>query len=210
MGTFRFDAKRTLFYIARHGRTGLNADDLLRGPINAPLNADGLKDAEKVADFFLKKPLASIVSSNLVRASEVAMTVGRHKDLVPHLTGGLRSWNIGYIAGLPEEPNEKVIQHYIDNPHIPIPGGESLNQFRQRVRPFFKQAIHAFQHLKTPSLIVAHDSVVREAGTVFNKDMESALVKPGGVVAIQYTPEGFRSLPIFKADLSIKSQHEDE
>lgn len=205
MKTFKFDSNRTLFYISRHGKTGPN-DEKLTGAVNPPLNSEGHRMANELADFFQKLPLVGIVTSPMNRSVETSMIVGEAKGIQPHIDQRLKSWDMGHIPGLPVEPPSSLIDHYVNNPDIRIPGGESLNQFRQRVHPVFQEAIKAFQHLRIPSLISAHDSVVREAGAVFNKDLESALVKPGGVVAIQHTPSGLRSIPVFKPERNPHSE----
>jgi broad specificity phosphatase PhoE len=205
----RFDPRRTLFYVSRHGETG-PFDEKLVGPVNPPLSAKGHQSANDLASFFQNLPLAGIVSSPMNRALETAMVVGETKNLTPHIDKRIASWYMGHIPSLPVEPPPSLIDHYVDHPDIKIPGGESLNQFRQRVHPVFGEAIKAFQHLKIPSLLSVHDSVVREAGAVFNKDLESALVKPGGVVAVMRHRSGvIRAVPVFKQDKLSSSKIED-
>ena len=205
----RFDPKSTVFYVSRHGETG-PYDEKLTGPVNPPLSAKGHQSAYELADFFQNLPLASIVTSPMNRALETAMVVGEAKGLTPHIDKRVESWNMGHIPSLPAEPPPSLIDHYVDHPDIKIPGGESLNQFRQRVHPVFGEAMKAFQRLKIPSLLSVHDSVVREAGAVFNKDLESALVKPGGVVAIMRHRSGaLRAVPVFKQDKAGSATIED-
>ena len=204
-----FDHKKVLFYVNRHGETG-PYDEKLVGPVNPPLSAKGHQSAYDLADFFQNLPLAGIVSSAMNRALETSMIVGEKKGITPHIDKRVDSWNMGHIPSLPAEPPPSLIDHYVDHPDIRIPGGESLNQFRQRVHPVFGEAMQAFKHLKIPSLISAHDSVVREVGAVFNKDLESALVKPGGVVAVMRHRSGaLRAVPVFKQDKAGNASIED-
>jgi uncharacterized phosphatase len=196
------DPSDVLFYIARHGQTVLNADDHYRGATDPDLDKQGRKDAQALADHFDPIKINSILSSSHMRAAETASIIGDHKNLIPHLYDALKSWNIGIVSGLPEEPQaEAMVQHYVKNPNLTIPQGESLNNFRRRVRPFFHQAMQAHAHTGVPPLIVAHHSVIRDAGKVFNGDSNSALVKPGGIVAIHSMFKGgLHVTPVFKPD----------
>ena len=202
----RFDPKRVLFYVSRHGQTG-PYDEKLTGPTNPPLNAQGHQSAYDLANFFQPLPLASIVTSGMTRAVETSMIVGEAKSLQPHIEKGVDSWNMGHIPNLPAEPPPSLINHYVEHPNEKIPGGESLNQFRRRVHPVFGQAIQAYQKLRIPSLISAHDSVIREAGAVFNNNLESALVKPGGAIAVMRHKSGaIRAVPVFKPDFTVRTK----
>jgi len=187
-----------LFYVGRHGTTNLNQEDRFRGPLNVDLDTEGRQDAEELSNFFDRIKLGGILSSDRNRALETALMVGGHRDLTPHVEPNLRSWNVGYMAGQLKDDYAKDIKHFVDNPDQPIPDGESLNEFRQRVRPLFAKAIQARKQGK-PWLLLGHASVIREADVVFNKSA-NALVHPGGAIAVMHTPKGIRSIPIFKPD----------
>lgn len=189
-----------LFYLGRHGTTELNQEDRFRGPLNVDLDEKGRQDAEQLRDFFNRIKIGGITTSDRHRAMETALTIGKPKDLTPHVDEGLRSWNVGYLAGQLKQPHQDEIKHYVDNPDEVIPQGESLNQFRQRVRPMFQKAIAMRKQMKAPHLLLAHASVVREASNIFNGDPDKALVHPGGALAVMHTPKGIKALPIFKAD----------
>lgn len=204
---------KVLFYVNRHGTTGLNEDDRLRGPVDAPLDSNGHKDAQSLVNFFEPIDLQDIAVSSMTRALQTAMPIAESKDIVPHIEDGLRSWDIGYVAGMKEDKQaEDTIAYYQKNPDKVIPEGESLNAFRKRVHPVFAKAIHNFNKHQKPSLISAHDSVVREAGNLFNGDMESALVKPGGVVAVMHDPteKRMKAVAVFKPEKKNNHTEADE
>jgi len=196
------DPSDVLFYIARHGTTVLNEDDHYRGAEDVELDKQGRLDAHKLADFFDPIKLNSILSSSHIRAAETASIIGDHKNLIPHLYDALKSWNLGIVSGMPEEPQaEAFVKQHVKNPNLTIPQGESMNNFRRRIRPFFHQALQAHAQTGVPSLIVAHHSVIRDAGLVFNHDSNSTLVKPGGIIAIHSMYKGgIHASPIFKSE----------
>lgn len=198
----RPNPKNVLFYVGRHGTTELNQEERFRGPLNVDLDEKGRADAEHLSNFFDRIKLGGIISSDRNRALETAMAIGDHRDLVPYVEPNLRSWNIGYMAGQLKDEYKKDIQHFAENPDQKIPQGESLNDFRQRVRPVFAKAIQAEKQTGKPWLLLAHASVIREASIVFNKKGSDALVHPGGAVAVMHTPKGIQSVPIFKPDPS--------
>jgi broad specificity phosphatase PhoE len=195
----RPDPKDVLFYLARHGTTELNQEDRFRGPLNVALDEKGRQDAQELSNFFDRIKLGGVITSDRNRALETAMAVGDHRDLLPHVEPALRSWNVGYMAGQLKDEYQDDIKHFVDHPDQKIPQGESLNQFRQRIRPIFGKAIQARKQGK-PWLLLGHASVIREASNVFNAKPDTALVHPGGAVAVMHTPDGIRSVPIFKPD----------
>jgi broad specificity phosphatase PhoE len=194
--------KTPVFYVGRHGRTELNEDDFFRGAENPKLSTEGKEDAADMASYFVSRPLKNILSSDMHRASETADIVGETKDIEPEFYSGLSSWDIGYISGLPEEPQaEAVVDYYVKHPDEVIPDGESLNAFRARVHPFFTKAQKIYETTGLAPLVVAHNSVVHEVGNVYNGDMNSALVKPGGLVAVFLTNTGsYRAYPVTKSE----------
>lgn len=198
----RPNPKDVLFYVARHGTTVLNQEDRFRGPLNIDLDAKGRQDAQELSSFFERIKLGGIISSPKNRAMETALTIGEHRDLHPHIEPALASWNVGYMAGQLKSDYKQDITHFAENPEQRIPEGESLDEFRKRVRPMFAKAIHARQKSNSPWLLMSHASVVREASVVFNKDADKALVHPGGAIAVMHHPNGgIRSIPIFKPDI---------
>ena len=62
-----------IVYLARHGRTALNADGRLRGLSDPPLDAIGIAEARKLADVLATKHPALVITSPLQRA----VTTGR-------------------------------------------------------------------------------------------------------------------------------------
>jgi broad specificity phosphatase PhoE len=174
-------------YLARHGTTQLNEQDRFRGPLNVPLDAQGVKDAEGLGDYFRNVPLGAIVHTGKVRTELTARIVlGHHSEDIPLGSNtDLQAWNLGEFAG--KEKNAatlKRLQVYVDDPAKVVPGGESLDTFRSRVRPAIAEALRARAITGRPTLLVVHSSIVHELGNMVNGDTKAALVKPGGIAAV--------------------------
>jgi broad specificity phosphatase PhoE len=77
-------------YLVRHGRTPLNAEGVLRGRLDPPLDVAGRVEAAVLGDLFVAVPLAAVVTSPLSRAREtaepIAATARAPLDVDPALT----------------------------------------------------------------------------------------------------------------------------
>ena len=188
-----------VFYVARHGRTQLNAQKAFRGSANPPLDSVGIKEAHKLADFFSDKEISHIICSDKQRATKTAEIIAKSKDIPTHQLACLRALNVGDFSGKPRnEESEAELQKYLDSPDTVIPGGESLNDFKRRIAPCLQNAIHMFCECGVPPLLVAHSSVVHETGAVLKGNHKSILVEPGGAIAIYFDGTKLDAKPIFK------------
>jgi broad specificity phosphatase PhoE len=191
--------KTPLVYIARHGETVLNADGCFRGNKNVPLNDSGLKDAENLARYFEKIPLCYIVCSDRIRAVQTAKAIAKKKGVAIHPTENLRALNVGDFSGKPRDAkNVADLQMYLDSPDVPIPGGESLNDFKSRIAPCINEAVRIAQAEGKPILLVAHSSIVHEVGSLIFGDHHKILVDPGGIAVIYPENGQVTAAPIYR------------
>lgn len=205
MGVALMSDKIILIYAARHGTTVLNGNSF-RGHINVPLDAQGIRDAHKLAYYFEPIPVSKIIASDKLRAMQTAHIIADRKntDVIP--TPSLHPWDVGDFSGQPKnKENKDKLQEYIDNPDRPIPGGESLNTFKQRVRPCLAQAIDVADRNGTPVLLVVHSSIIHELGSLFNEDHDSTLVEPGGAAAAYAHNGRIKAEAIFKSKVDGKT-----
>jgi len=200
-----------LCYIARHGATKLNQQDCFRGRVDVELDAEGRRDAHKLATYFEDVELSQIVSSDRKRAEETADIIGRRKGMEVYVTPALRAFNVGMFSGKPKnKENTDALQEYIDNPDKRIPEGESLNEFKNRIRPALEEACELARERGKPLLLLAHSSIVHEAGSMIHNDHEAILVEPGGVAMIFLTDDGeLDAAPIYKRRPSASVQRAD-
>lgn len=188
-----------LVYICRHGRTILNAEGRFRGNRDVPLDSTGTADAHKLASMFENIDLAAICCSDRVRATKTAQIIADKKDMKIHPTEQLRALNIGEFSGLiRDKANTEALESYISDPLCCIPGGESLQDFQQRIRPCIDEAVDIAEDAGKPVMVVAHSSIVHEISSYLVGDHTQGLVEPGGVVALYVDNGQLKSSPIFK------------
>lgn len=146
-------------YLGRHGETRLNSEDKLRGWMDVPLNAEGIKEAHGMADLMKSVPLNRIYCSDLDRADHTAQIVAKEHGLRPIPRKWFRPLNYGDMAG----KSIKEIQPKLDalneiwktNPDHEVPGGESFTEFQDRNLEGLTMIL---QHAKDDEsiMIVAH------------------------------------------------------
>lgn len=210
---------QTLLYLVRHGRTLLNQKKLFRGDEDPNLAPEGYKDANEVAFWLSNCDISFIVCSDKKRAATTADIISAQLqlnqndspdkfNLHPVYNELLRPWNIGDFGGLEKTPKRRLeLQKYIDNPELTVPGGTSLSDFRERIRPLLREAVEASNQFGVPGLLVVHSSVIHEAGETFGGHHEAGHVKPGGVAAVFEKNGKLDIAPIFKPDKEAGSQN---
>ena len=191
---------RIVAYFVRHGETTLNAEGRFRGPSDPPLNENGHNDAAKLAAYFQNISIGHAITSDMQRATSTAETILDPKGQVADQTPDLHALNVGYLAGEKKDEPDNVasVGYHQDHPDQAFPNGESLNDFRGRVRPVILRAIHSGWKNGVPSLVVAHSSVIHELGNVVHNDHTSAIVKPGGVAAVSFDGKAFSAKPLIR------------
>lgn len=153
---------RQTIIIVRHGDTKFNSDgtgERVRGWSNVPLTAQGRAEATQAAQKLKGKQIAGMVSSDLVRAQQTADIISKVIGIKPEFSPALRTWNVGIYAGGESEHVQPEIDKYVDQPNVPIPGGESFQQFVTRV--FSGAGDAAKKFFGRSVLLVTHHSVER-------------------------------------------------
>ena len=192
--------RQPILYIVRHGSTG--DDDSYNSPENPPLTEEGKQDAEAAAKFFSNKKIGNLLSSVYDRSKETAEVIGTAINKKVQPDKDIDSLDVGEVSELSsKEEADKVIQHHQANKDKPFPGGESIARFHERVFPAFMESINNFYKTGEPDVMAAHHSVQHAAGEFFNGDMNSALTKTGGVIAVyQIGPAKFEAIPVFRPE----------
>jgi broad specificity phosphatase PhoE len=164
-------------YLARHGETDWNVERRLQGGIDTALNSTGRKQAAKLAERFKGIRLDAVYSSTLSRSRETAEIV--RGDIPLKSLAGLSERRVGKFEG-------KKLDRTIDpataleypkrsrDPDDELDGGESLNQFYERVRTTIE--FIRSQHSSGAILIVAHaitNQMILRA--IFNLTLQQAI-----------------------------------
>lgn len=192
--------KHILVYVARHGTTDLNAEGCFRGPIDAPLDTKGWRDAHQLAHYLEAVDLAGIFHSDKKRTRDTADVIAQHhKGIKVFANSDLRAFNVGDLGGKPKnKENTQIVADHVKHPDQVMPGGESLNNFRRRVQPLIIDAMDLAMEAGEPVLLVAHSSVIREVDNMFGSGRSTALAEPGGAIAIYIQDGKFHVEPVFK------------
>ena len=151
----------TRICFVRHGETNWNAERRMQGHIDIPLNANGISQAERLANALIrvKHSFDVIYSSDLERALHTANAVARALSLDVQITPRLRERNVGKLQGLllAEAP---VLLPEIWQRHIAreldhdLGGGESIRTFHQRMQDILELFLSA--HRGQSVLAVSH------------------------------------------------------
>lgn len=176
--------------ILRHGETELNRNNCFRGFSLVPLDDNGIQQAHAAAKFLKTAPLKQIISSPLPRAVTTASIVAAGHGLYVNQNGGLLPWHVGMFGGLDRDQNNPALRLFVQSPYVVIPGGESLEDFEQRMFAFWKEGL-ANARATGLTLWVAHTSncVALVNFSEGNESVEPELgdsVQPGGVEAIYW------------------------
>jgi broad specificity phosphatase PhoE len=90
-------------FLARHGRTALNAENRLRGRLDPDLDDVGREEAAALADVLAAVRPVRVVSSPLHRAMQTARAIAHRAGLDVVVAQGLNDRDYGEWAGQPKE-----------------------------------------------------------------------------------------------------------
>ncbi len=148
----------------RHGDTELNSAERYWGHSDVRLSAAGLRQAEMLRERLAAERVDIIYSSDLRRASVTAETIAARHQLPVIICAELREINFGQLEGL---TFEEISQFYPEvaklwaerSPELEYPGGESLDEFSNRVSKYLSRLEK--HSAEETILIVAHSGVLR-------------------------------------------------
>lgn len=156
--------------LVRHGESVGNARNIFTGWIDLPLTERGRREARQTADRLAQSGQAidAVFSSALQRARETAEIIiarlGRETGLTSDRA--LNERDYGELAGLNKrEAAERFgadqVRRWRRGFYERPPGGESLEDTVNRIRPYFKTAITAELAQARNVLVVAHGNSLR-------------------------------------------------
>ncbi|MCK4762201.1 MAG: histidine phosphatase family protein [Candidatus Aminicenantes bacterium] len=152
---------KTIFLV-RHGKTAYNDDDLLQGSIDLPISESGKKEAELLAQELQNEKFDVFFHSPLKRALQTAEIVNKHhkkpfKEIPCFSEIEVGQWEgLNYFDMIAN--NNEIFLAWLQDPTVEIPGGESLCQVFERVKPGVQEILASpFSHI----LIAAHAAVNR-------------------------------------------------
>lgn len=174
----------------RHGETDMNnppngAEEKFRGDADIPLNANGQKQAQDIVQYLKGYKLSALYHSGKHRTMQTAQPLAEDKGIESKVLRNFDSLDTGNFTGLPKnEENREKLAYYREHPDVPIPGGESVQHFRDRVDPIIHSVVKIGTESGAPAAAVVHGSVMREISRLFDKSYDSLKVEPGGIVGV--------------------------
>lgn len=164
-------------YLARHGETDWNAERRLQGGTDTALNSRGRDQAAQLAERLKGIHLDRVYSSTLRRSRDTAEMARGAAPL--ESLAGLGERRIGKFEGktLDKRVDPATAQEYprrSRDPDDELDGGESLNQFYERVHTTLDSILK--QHRSGTILIVGHaitNQMILRA--IFNLTLQQAI-----------------------------------
>lgn len=180
------EKSKAMIYCMRHGQTAL--DDLHRsdGWLDLPLNDEGRKNVVIAFDEHIKSvPIKRIFCSPLRRVKETAEIIKSGIPSEPSVTveSGLKTWNLGTLAGTKKKPNKKVIKDLLAHRHKAAPEGESYDEFMDRFDAAFKK-IQDKAKAEGPFLVVLSGSNCRRLSEKLFDDREVLDINESGLFVV--------------------------
>lgn len=150
-------------YLVRHGQTTWNLESRTQGGKDSNLTDLGLKQAERLGEYFRNVKLDEIYSSPLKRAHSTAKIIADIKGLECKLDPRLVEMNFGEWEGL---TTAEIEQNYPENfktwreePHMAqIPKGETIEIAQRRMVEFVDTIMESD---KENILVVSHGTIIR-------------------------------------------------
>ncbi len=155
----------TRIILVRHGETEWNRVERFRGRADVPLNQTGMGQAEATARAIADRwRPAAVYSSPLSRAARTAESIARRFDLTAEVHPGFIDIEYGQWQGLtPEEAARQwpdpLAKWYRTPGSARIPGGESLDELRERCGGAIKEVVE--KHPGSTVVVVSHTVVNR-------------------------------------------------
>lgn len=195
-----------LAIMARHGKTDMNASNTVRGWENPPLSDEGHIAAQMLANKLQKYEPKGVWSSELTRDHQTAEAIAKLMN-IPHTPDyDLRTWDIGELAGKPEEEVQPTIAELYRQAWKTPPGSsENFNEFTSRFLNFIESKLQlcACEDFR-PQVFVTHGRNLAIIDTYLNGDygidmMQAKMPIPAGYGLIIVNPDRSLSLE-FESD----------
>jgi broad specificity phosphatase PhoE len=138
-------------YLARHGRTALNAGGRLRGLSNPPLDSVGEAEAQRLAVVLAAYAPAVVISSPLQRAVSTAEAIGAAGHISVVIDDRLNDRDYGPWTG---QPRAEVVHRFgsVDD----APGVESAAMLAARAWAAWTELTSEYS--RGPLVMLSHDA----------------------------------------------------
>lgn len=144
-------------YLVRHAQTEWNVAGRAQGAIDIELDEEGHAQARALGSRLAEVEIAAIHTSDLLRSAQTAEAIAASHNLESVRDERLRERSLGDWEGRPFDAFREEL-YTLAGPsdplaiHVRPPGGESLADVWERLRPLSRQ----FLQTDAPCLIVSH------------------------------------------------------
>jgi alpha-ribazole phosphatase len=169
--------------LVRHGHTPLNGhgkDERLRAWLDIPLDDQGMREGEEIAEKLSHLDVTGIYSSDLRRARQTAEMIRQSTKSAVTTTDELRPWNLGVFGGQLLREIIPFLNLLNERPDLPAPSGESFHQFYARYSNRLSQIL---AHTETSSgyvVAVTHVRNLLAAKTIIEHGDQDRVPVQGG------------------------------
>jgi probable phosphoglycerate mutase len=183
--------------LVRHGQTEANVRRALDSrPPGPPLNLLGQHQATDLAEELADEPIVAVYASTAVRAQQTAEPVAAKHGLTVRVVPGAQEVFMGDLEGRIDDASAQeffqVFSAWADGDlSVPIPGGETGEQARDRFEPVVAD-IRA-QHREGVVVLVSHGGILRLVAPMLaeNVDLDAtkfALLPNTGRIVLEDGP----------------------
>ena len=156
--------QRTRIFLFRHGQVEGHEEKRYNGQVNVPLTSLGREQSGRVRDYLIGISLDAVYSSDLDRSRYCAGLIAEAHNLEVVTDALLRELHIGDWEGrtwaeLREAYPDDWQSRLNDLVNFQVPGGESLQDAADRIRPSLMRIIK--KHTGGNIALVAHGGVNR-------------------------------------------------
>jgi broad specificity phosphatase PhoE len=133
-------------YLVRHGQTDLNRDRRFRGLVDAPLNEQGLREAEGAGSILRSAEIPIIYSSPVERAMQTSRMIAAETGSAVQSDERFTDVDYGEWQGLTVEEvrerfGDRAIESWRSDPgSFTFPGGDSMALVRARMEKALPEA----------------------------------------------------------------------
>jgi len=129
-------------FLIRHGQTSWNISGRAQGHTDISLDPTGLDQAARLGRYFSGTPIDRILTSDLARSKETALSISEATGIPLELHGELRERGFGQWEGLPFGEvtsliHKQALTEEISAQRVRPPGGESFLDVWERLEPVY-------------------------------------------------------------------------
>jgi probable phosphoglycerate mutase len=194
--------RRTLF-VFRHGETDWNREGRLQGQTDTPLNANGIAQAQALAERLRAHQIEAVVASDLQRALTTARIVAEALGIPVMTDHGLREISVGLAEGLLwEEAKARfgadLTERWYSDDDVAFPGGETGRATLMRGLGALRRftAAHPYRRIA----VATHGAMVRRlVKHALPADAQPVRARNAALFILDYEPANDR-LAVIEAD----------